>query len=117
MVRKALLTCLLPVEEKGITLSVNNTDDPAKVSIEIKANRAYYKENLNKQLNLLIYSAGAMRTIATKLDNSILGVDLACKRFQDRDPAGYPGYHKQTGELLNERPGIYSKSRLAEPYP
>ncbi len=89
------------VEEKGITLSVNNTDDPAKVSIEIKANRAYYKENLNKQLNLLIYSAGAMRTIATKLDNSILGVDLPASGF--RTGILQVTLLSQTGEPLNER--------------
>ncbi len=89
------------VEEKGITLSVNNTDDPAKVSIEIKANRAYYKENFNKQLNLLIYSAGAMRTIITKLDNSILGVDLPASNF--RTGILQVTLLSQTGEPLNER--------------
>jgi hypothetical protein len=89
------------VEEKGITLSVNNTDDPAKVSIEIKANRAYYKENFNKQLNLLIYSAGGMRTITTKLDNSILGADLPASGF--RTGILQVTLLSQTGEPLNER--------------
>ena len=88
------------VEPKGITLSVN-TDDPAKLSIEIKANRAYYKENLNKQLNLLIYWAGAIRTINTKLDNSILGLDLPTNNF--RTGLLQVTLLAQTGEPLNER--------------
>ncbi len=54
-------------ESKGITLSVN-TDDPSKLSIEIRVNRPYYKENLNKQLNLLVYYAGALKRYTPKLD-------------------------------------------------
>jgi hypothetical protein len=88
------------VQLKGITLSVN-TDDPAKVSIEIKANRAYYKENLNKDLNLLIYWAGAIRTVKTKLDNSILGLDLPASNF--RTGILQVSLLSQTGEPLNER--------------
>jgi len=66
----------LPVaESKGITLAVN-TDDPSKVSIEIKANKAYYHENQNKELNLLIYHGGSVRTITARLDNEVLGLDL-----------------------------------------
>jgi TonB-dependent Receptor Plug Domain len=88
------------IESKGITLSVN-TDDQAKVSIEIKANRAYYKENLNKQLNLLIYWAGAIRTINTKLDNEVLGLDLPSTTF--RTGILQVSLLSQTGEPLNER--------------
>lgn len=86
--------------EKGITLAVN-TDDPSKVSVEIKANRAYYKENMNKQLNLLIYWAGAIRTINTKLDNSILGLDLPTTTF--RTGVLKISLLSQTGESLGER--------------
>lgn len=87
-------------ETKGITLSVN-TNDPSKISIEIKANRAYYKENLNKQLNLLIYWAGAIRTINTKLDNEVLGLDLPSNTF--RTGILQVSVLSQTGEPLNER--------------
>lgn len=88
------------VEAKGITLAVSN-DNPAKISIEIKANRPYYKENLNKELNILIYSAGDVRTVSTKLDNSILGLDLPSNSF-------HTGILQvtllsATGEPLNER--------------
>ena len=88
------------IQSKGITLAVN-TDDPTKVSIEIKANRAYYKENLNKQLNLLIYWAGTIRTINTKLDNEVLGLDLPATVF--RTGILKVSLLSDTGEPLNER--------------
>jgi hypothetical protein len=88
------------VETKGITLSVN-TDDPAKVSIEINANRAYYKANLNKDLNMIIYGSGVVRTIKTKLDNAVLGVDLPASSFSTGILQVM--LMSQTGEPLNER--------------
>ncbi|MDB4904093.1 MAG: hypothetical protein JWQ63_3374 [Mucilaginibacter sp.] len=88
------------VESKGITLSVNN-DDPNKVSIEIKANRAYYKENISKELNLLIYWAGSIRTVTTKLDNEVLGLDLPSNIF--RTGILQVTLLSQTGEPLSER--------------
>jgi TonB-dependent SusC/RagA subfamily outer membrane receptor len=88
------------VEAKGMTLAVNN-DDPSKVSIEIKANHDYYKENLNKEINILIYSAGDVRTIKTKLDNSILGLDLPSKNF--RTGILQVTLLSAAGEPLNER--------------
>ena len=87
-------------ETKGITLAVN-TDDPSKVSIEIKANQPYYKENLNKQLNLLIYSAGAVRTIITRMDSPVLGLDLPAKNF--RTGILQVTLLSRTGEPMNER--------------
>ena len=63
------------VENEGITLAIN-TNDTNKLSIEIKANRTFYKQNLNKGLSLVIYNAGVIKTVNTKLDNSILGLDL-----------------------------------------
>jgi TonB-dependent SusC/RagA subfamily outer membrane receptor len=87
-------------EAKGITLAVNNSD-PAKISIEIRANRLYYKENLNKDLNLIIYWGGAMRTVKTKLDNEVLGLDMPKANF----PTGIMQVTllSQTGEPLSER--------------
>lgn len=87
-------------EAKGIVLSVN-TGDPAKVSIEIDANRAYYKENLNKDLNILIYWSGSVRTIKTKLDNAVLGLDLPARNF--RTGILQVTLLSQTGEPLSER--------------
>jgi hypothetical protein len=85
---------------KGITLSVNTTD-PNKISVEIKANRPYYQENLNKELNLLIYGGGSMRTVTTKLDNAVLGLDLPASGF--RSGVLTVTLLSQTGEPLNER--------------
>ncbi|ASU32979.1 carboxypeptidase regulatory-like domain-containing protein [Mucilaginibacter xinganensis] len=88
------------VEAKGITLAVNS-DDPAKISMEIKANRAYYKENMNKELNLLIYWAGSVKKINTKLDNSVLGLDVPTGTL--RTGILQVTLFSQTGEPLNER--------------
>ncbi|MGN6395266.1 MAG: carboxypeptidase regulatory-like domain-containing protein [Mucilaginibacter sp.] len=60
---------------KGIVLAVN-TDDPTKLGIEIRANRAYYKENMNKDINLLVYWSGSVKKVNTKLDNQVLGLDI-----------------------------------------
>ncbi len=94
-------TVSLPqAESKGITLAVN-TDDPSKLSIDIKANRAYFKENLNKDLNLLVYWSGAVKTIKTKLDNAVLGLDLPASTF--KTGVLQVTLFSQTGEPLNER--------------
>jgi hypothetical protein len=87
-------------EMKGITLSVN-TDNPSKIAIEIKANKAYFQENFNKPLNLLVYSAGAIRTITTKMDSPILGLDLPAKNF--RTGVLQVTLLSQVGEPMNER--------------
>jgi len=85
---------------KGITLSVN-TDDPAKVAIVIRANRAYYKENQNKKLNLLLYYSGALKRYTPVMDSEVLGLDLPAKDF----PTGILKVTllSETGEPLNER--------------
>jgi hypothetical protein len=87
-------------DAKGIVLAINN-DNPNKVSIEIRANRAYYKENLNKDLNLVIYAGGAVNTVKTKLDNEILGIDLPKTSF--RTGILQVTLFSQTGEPLSER--------------
>ncbi|MDB4920462.1 carboxypeptidase regulatory-like domain-containing protein [Mucilaginibacter sp.] len=87
-------------ESKGVTLAVNS-DDPAKISIEIKANRAYFKENLNKELNLLVYWGGSVKKISTRLDNAILGLDLPTGTL--RTGVLQVTLFAQTGEPLNER--------------
>jgi len=87
-------------EAKGITLSVN-TNDPSKVSIEIRANRAYYKENKDKQLNLLFYYSGSLKRYTPKLDGDLLGLDLPANTF----PTGVLQVTllSGNGEPLNER--------------
>jgi len=94
-------TINLPAAEaKGITLSVN-TNDPSKIAIEIRANRDYYKENKDKQLNLLVYYAGALKRYTPKLDGEVLGLDLPANTF----PTGVLQVTllSENGEPLNER--------------
>jgi TonB-dependent SusC/RagA subfamily outer membrane receptor len=94
-------TINLPAADaKGIALSVN-TDDPSKISISIIANRPYFKENKDKQLNLLVYYSGAMKRYTPKLDGEVLGLDLPANAF----PTGIVQVTlmSETGEPLNER--------------
>jgi TonB-dependent SusC/RagA subfamily outer membrane receptor len=88
------------VQAKGITLDIN-TNDPAKLAIEINANRDYYKENKNKDLNLIVYCAGKVRTYNFKLDNEVLGLDLPVADL----PTGIIQVTllSETGEPMNER--------------
>jgi TonB-dependent SusC/RagA subfamily outer membrane receptor len=88
------------IEAKGITLDVLN-NDPNKISIEINANRDYYKENQNKDLNLIVYCAGKVRTYSFKLDNEVLGLDLPTKDFSTGTLQ--VTLLSGTGEPLNER--------------
>jgi len=88
------------IAPKGIVLAVN-INDPDKISIEIRANRNYYKENLNKDLSLVIYSGGAVRTVKTKLDNAVLGVDLPKSSFHTG--ILQVTLFSETGEPLSER--------------
>ena len=91
----------LPAAEvKGITLAINN-DAPDKIAIEIRANRLYYKEIINKDLNLIIYWGGAVRTVITKLDNSVLGLDLPKSMFSSG--VLQVTLLSATGEPLSER--------------
>ena len=95
------LTQELPaIDLKGITLSVN-TDDPEKIAIEIRANKAYYKENFNKGLDLVVYAAGAAHEYKPKLDNSVLGLDLPAQNF--KTGIVRVSLFNASGEPLNER--------------
>lgn len=68
-------------EAKGMSLAVNNSD-LVKLSIDINANKAYYLENKDKELNVVIYSAGVVKTVKTVLDNQAIGFDLPKKDFK-----------------------------------
>lgn len=69
----------LPIPEaKGMSLTVNNSD-LTKLSIDINANKTYYLENKNKEINVVVYSAGVVKTVKTVLDNQVIGFDLPKK--------------------------------------
>lgn len=74
---KASVT-LPKAEEKGFTLNVNNA--PAdKLSIDINANKAYYLENKNQEISIVMYNCGIVKTVKTVLDNQVIGFDLPKK--------------------------------------
>ena len=84
---------------KGITLAVKDTLD--KLSIEIRSNKPYFQENLNKNISLIIYGNGFVNTVNTKLDNRRLSMDIPNSQF----PSGVVQVtlFSQTGEPLSER--------------
>ncbi|MDO3640582.1 TonB-dependent receptor plug domain-containing protein [Mucilaginibacter sp. L3T2-6] len=85
---------------KGIVLAVN-TDEPTKLGIEIRANRAYYKENMNKDINLLVYWSGSVKKVNTKLDNQVLGLDIPTANMMTG--IVQVTLFSETGEPLSER--------------
>ena len=62
-------------DTKGMALAVNN-EKPGKLSIDINANKPYYLENKNKEINIVIYASGTVKTVKTVLDNQVIGLDL-----------------------------------------
>ena len=84
---------------KGIVLMATDTLD--KISLEIRSNKAYFTENINKDLNLVIYCGGLVSTVSTKLDSRRLNMDIPHSQFAS-------GIVKitlfsQNGEPLSER--------------
>jgi len=70
----------LPKQQpEGIVLAVKDTLD--KMSIEIRCNKAYLKDNLNKEVNLVVYSGGMVTNVNTKLDDTNIGMDVPNKNF------------------------------------
>jgi len=87
-------------DSKGMALLVNN-DKPDKLMIEINVNRPYYLENKNKEIGVVIYSNGSVRSLKTTLDNQVLDINLDKKDFQTG--IVQVTLFSQTGEPLNER--------------
>lgn len=87
------------VAGKGIALAVKDT--LGKLSVEIRSNKAYFQENLNKSISLVIYGSGSVNTVNTKLDSRRLSMDIANSQF----PSGVVQVtlFSQTGEPLSER--------------
>ena len=84
---------------KGILLRIKDT--LGKVSVDIVCNKAYLQENMNKDVNLIIYSGGALRQVNTKLDSKEMGLDVPELQF----PSGVlrVTLFSQEGEPLSER--------------
>lgn len=87
---------LPPADIKGVTLTINN-DDPDKVDILVSCNKAYYDENQNKELSLIINSGVSVSSGRIKLNNQLLAIDLKKRQFRTGvvqltlfSPAGEP---------------------------
>jgi TonB-dependent SusC/RagA subfamily outer membrane receptor len=87
-------------DNEGITLMVNN-DNPDKLAVEINANKAWYLKNKNKEIGMIIYSAGAIRSVKAVLDNQVIDLNLNKKDFKT-GVARITLFSAQ-GEPLNER--------------
>lgn len=86
-------------QAEGIVLAVKDT--LGKISIEMRCNKAYLKNNQGKELNLVIYSGGMVTTANTKLDNTDIGMDVPNKNFTTG--IVQVTLFSQTGEPLSER--------------
>ncbi|QXV66600.1 TonB-dependent receptor plug domain-containing protein [Mucilaginibacter sp. 21P] len=71
---------LLKPVANGIAMTVNNSDS-AKFSVDINTTKAYYLENKNKNISVVISAAGIVKTVKTALDNQIIGFDMPKKDF------------------------------------
>jgi TonB-dependent SusC/RagA subfamily outer membrane receptor len=97
---KIALVDLPKPEAKGISLNVNN-NAADKIAIEINANKPYYLEHKNKEISVVIYNAGIVKTVKTVLDNQVLGFDLLKKDL--RTGVVQVTLFSQEGTPLNER--------------
>jgi hypothetical protein len=70
-------------KEKGIVLAVNN-DDPNKISLQIRCNKAYLDENQNKDVNLVIYSGNSISSISIKLIANTLTAEFPKNDYHNK---------------------------------
>jgi len=98
------------IQSKGIALAVKDT--LGKLSIEIRSNKAYFQENLNKNISLVIYGSGFVNTVNAKLDSRRLSMDIPNSQF----PSGVvqATLFSQTGEPLSERLVFLKNSDLID---
>lgn len=87
------------VQGKGIALAAKDT--LGKLSIEIRSNKAYFQENLNKNVSLVIYGSGFINTVNAKLDSRRLSLDIPNSQF----PSGVVQVtlFSPTGDPIKER--------------
>ncbi|SEO69591.1 hypothetical protein SAMN05192574_11110 [Mucilaginibacter gossypiicola] len=87
-------------DNEGITLMVNNYSAD-KLGIEINANKAYYLKNKNKEIGVVIYSGGVVRSVKAVLDNQVLDLNLNKKDF--KTGVVQVTLFSAQGEPINER--------------
>jgi hypothetical protein len=84
---------------KGITLQVKDTLN--NVAVEIRCNKAYFQDNQNKEVNLVIYSGGLVSSVNAKLDNRRMGINVPKSQFASG--IMQITLFSQEGEPLSER--------------
>ena len=84
---------------KGITLQVKDTLN--NVAVEVRCNKAYFQDNQNKDVNLVIYSGGLVSSVNTKLDNRRMGINIPKSQFNSG--IMQVTLFSQEGEPLSER--------------
>ncbi|MFI5159744.1 MAG: TonB-dependent receptor plug domain-containing protein [Sphingobacteriales bacterium] len=84
---------------KGIALQVKDT--LGNVTVEIRCNKAYFQDNQNKDVNLVIYSGGLVSSVNTKLDNRRMGINIPKAQFSSG--IMQITLFSQEGEPLSER--------------
>ncbi len=72
---------LPPAAIKGLALAINN-DDPDKLGVLISCNKAYFDENQNKEVSLVINSGVSVSSGRIKLTNQLLAIDLKKSQFR-----------------------------------
>jgi hypothetical protein len=84
---------------KGIALAVKDT--LGKMSVEVHTNRAYFQDNQNKNINIVIYGGGVVSTVKAKLDSRRLSMAIPNSQF----PSGVVRVtlFSQSGDPLSER--------------
>lgn len=68
------------IQQAGVTLAVNN-DSLQRVSIQIKANAEYFKQNKDKAYKVVIYSGDVVTTINNRLDCTDIKFDMGKRRL------------------------------------
>ena len=68
------IVALPQVNPKGITLAI--TDSVIKLTVSISSNKAYFQENRDKAIYMLIYEGGIAATVSSKLDSGIIKFDI-----------------------------------------
>ncbi len=68
-------------DTKGVVLSINNDEIP-KATVRIRANKAYFRENKDKDFTFLIYSGGEATTVVRTLDSATVSFDILKRHLQ-----------------------------------
>ncbi len=93
------ITQLPAISLKGINIAV--TDSVGKYTISINSNKAYYQENKDKPIYILIYEGGVAATVPSRLDSMIVKFDVQKRHLHSG--VMQVTLFSENGEPLSER--------------